>query len=198
MAVNDGRQVSETIDGIREDHVNRYKFAASLIPRGSNVIDSACGIGYGSKLIAESGNYVESYDISADALNYALKHYSHERVRYNNADVTAVTFKEGNDVAVSFETIEHLEDPTVMLRNLGLSGAKTLIASVPNEKYTPFDPNRHLYHKRHYTESEFYDLLTNSGWKVKETFHQIGKLGEEAKIQKDTPGGTIIVIAEKE
>jgi len=195
MSVELGRQVSNTFDGIRDDHKNRYIFALTIIGKNYKVIDAACGIGYGSKLIAEAGNFVDSFDISPEALNYALKHYSHERITYSQADIQAHNFVNEYDFCVSFETVEHLETPETFLKSIK---AKKLIVSVPNESYLPFDRKRHVYHKRHYTESEFCDLLTSCGWKVSKIYHQIGKIGKDAEIQDKIQGNTIIAIAESE
>jgi hypothetical protein len=47
------RQVSPTIDGIRKDHVERYQFVAKRLAKGSRVVDFSCGVGYGSRILAD-------------------------------------------------------------------------------------------------------------------------------------------------
>ena len=60
------RQVSPTVDGIRADHVNRYKWAIDKTI--GRVTDAACGIGYGSVILAEAGIKVRAIDIDAEAI----------------------------------------------------------------------------------------------------------------------------------
>jgi len=46
------RQVSPTLDGIRKDHLARYKWAAKRL--SGCVYDIGCGIGYGSKILGDA------------------------------------------------------------------------------------------------------------------------------------------------
>lgn len=193
------RQVAPTIDGIRRDHVARYEWAASRIPTGHQVVDFACGIGYGTKILAEAGNYVVGFDVDDEAIAYAREHYSHDRVAFakQNGNAPEPIVSEGNvDVAVCFETIEHIEDPRPLLKALRQS-AQMLIASVPNEDAMPWckeNGETYAFHFRHYTKLEFTDLLAECGWQVKE-WH--GQMGAESEVEPNVNGRTLIAVCER-
>lgn len=173
------RQVSPALDGIRRDHVARYEWVASRIPADSKVIDFACGIGYGAQLIAKTGCKVDALDIDGEALAYAGKHYPHENVRFRTRDGNAPGDMPKSDVAVSFETIEHIRDPRPLLKALR-AAAPVLYASVPNEDEFPFG-NGIAFHHRHYTQGQFEALLNECGWGVTEWFDQEGPESEVRK-----------------
>ncbi len=161
------------LDEIRLDHVKRYLFAASRVG-GARLLDMACGCGYGSWLLHIGGNLVTSVDVCAEAIAYAKEHYPGPQYLCQRAEDTKGEF----DVLVSFETIEHLPDP---LKAFSGVRAKTLIASVPNEDYYPFDPKifagESFPHLRHYRPAEFESLLNDAGYKVIEWWCQKDKNG---------------------
>lgn len=174
------RQVSPTRDGIRRDHVARYDFAVRRLGGNSaRVLDVACGVGYGTQLIAQAGYPVTGIDIDPEAIAYANEHYSHKLARYTVADMNDLpTYMVlGHDVAVAFECIEHVPNPERMLRALRNGGVKQLIASVPNEAEFPHG-GRIAFHERHYTQDEFAELLERCGWKVDGWFGQAGPHSE--------------------
>lgn len=192
----DERQVAPTLEGIRRDHVARYEFAARTMPAGSRVIDFACGIGYGCKILADAGHQAYGFDIDEDALAYGRKHY---------ATAQPLTRANGNvpgnlgiyEYAVSFETIEHLEDPRPLLRALRRA-APRLFASVPNEAVMPWEMAPGVgtrYHFRHYTKPEFAALLKECGWRVTEWFSQ---LGPESDVDIDESGRTLIAVCDRD
>lgn len=190
------RQISPTIEGIRRDHVARYEFAARIIPKSSKVIDFAAGIGYGSKIMSDFGHLVSSYDIDDDALAYGREHYPHggEYLKVNgNAPGEFIDA----DVAVCFETIEHIEDPIPLLKALRVS-SPTLIASVPNEDVIPYEIAPGVvtaFHYRHYTKHEFKSLLQECGWCVTEWY---GQSGQESEVEANIAGRTLIAIATRD
>jgi SAM-dependent methyltransferase len=223
MSLNSGeRQVSPSIHGIRRDHVARYEWAAKQLPhwcgeripyyiestpdiqrrfeRKTNckVIDFACGIGYGARILADAGHSAHGFDIDAEAITYANEHYRSQNGR------TDFSIGNGNapgelgeyDAAISFETIEHIEDPRPLLIALRKS-APVLIASVPNEDVMPWqraDGATTAFHFRHYTKREFNDLLTECGWHVT-GWH--GQAGPESEVELDMPGRTLIAVCER-
>lgn len=191
------RQVAPTLDGIRRDHVARYEFAAKRINPGSRVIDFACGIGYGTMILAEAGHNAIGYDIDADAIRYGKTHYAHSRTSLQANDGAMPSVMPDVDAAVCFETIEHIEDPRPLLKALRLS-APTLIASVPNEAVMPWEIAPGVttaFHYRHYTKREFANLLQESGWTVTE-WH--GQAGPESEVEPNINGRTLIAVAKRE
>lgn len=199
MTMKEGeRQVAPTLDGIRADHVNRYEFAASKLQHGMRAIDYACGIGYGCRILADAGINSTGYDIDEDAIQYGVKHYS---------DVTGVWLCRGNannpgildqyDAAISFETIEHLQDPRPLLLALRES-APLLIASVPNEDVMPYEyaPGKtYAYHYRHYTKAQFNALLQECGWCAVEWY---GQEGPESEVEPNNQGRTLIAVCQRD
>lgn len=182
------RQVAPTVEGIRRDHVARYEWAAKRINQG-RAIDLACGIGYGTQILAKAGIKATGIDIDAEAIAYAEKHYQHKRAAFQQGDAERLTADLGKfDAAISFETIEHIEDPRPLLRALRES-APTLIASVPNEEVFPWA--NYAFHFRHYTPKQFEDLLTETGWQVTEWW---GQEGPESEVVRDMMGRTIIAV----
>src|SRR5690606_38226492 len=65
------RQVAPSLKGIREDHRNRYTFACNILAdvKPSHILDLACGIGYGAKMLADAVNCrVTAVDIDQKAI----------------------------------------------------------------------------------------------------------------------------------
>lgn len=170
MTIKDGRQWAKSLNEIRRDHVERYWFAAKRVH--GLVADLGCGVGYGARILADAGLFVNGYDCSAEALAFAQEHWGVERTRWVLADLAAPKIIVA-DSAVAFELIEHIADPAPLLRSLNIP---KLICSVPNQDVMPFAPQRHSYHHRHYTEDEFGALLAGTGWRVTGWFTQAGKL----------------------
>src|SRR5262245_31216724 len=91
------------------EHWHRYHFAASLVA-GREVLDVACGEGYGSALLARSAAQVTGADIAPAAISHARGRYAGQpNLAFCEADCAALPFADGSfDVVVSFETIEHI------------------------------------------------------------------------------------------
>jgi protein-L-isoaspartate O-methyltransferase len=199
MMAEGERQVAPTLEGIRRDHVARYEWAAKLLPTGVRVIDFACGVGYGTKILSDAGLKAIGFDISAEAIKYAKEHYQGigqvpEFVEGNGCDPSDLPEV---DAAVCFETIEHIEDPRPLLKALRETQAQMLLASVPNESVMPFkreDGSTTAFHHRHYLQVEFQELLEECGWKAIQ-WH--GQAGPESEVEPNVNGRTIIAVCER-
>jgi 2-polyprenyl-3-methyl-5-hydroxy-6-metoxy-1,4-benzoquinol methylase len=137
-------------------HVARYNLALQY-SAGKRVLDAACGTGYGSKLLSMIAEDVVGWDNDGDTISHALKHFGSQNISYYCVDleklpdykVSAVGGVKLFDTLVCFETLEHLEDPTLFLnRSIGLLNKDGLIiASVPLNEVA--GQNEH--HKQVYT-----------------------------------------------
>ncbi|WP_237046453.1 class I SAM-dependent methyltransferase [Aquipseudomonas alcaligenes] len=128
-------------------HLERYEFAAHHL-RGEQVLDMACGCGYGSALLAERhpDKQVTGVDIDPAAIAYARQHYQLPNLRYVCADAESFAATQRFDSIVSLETIEHLPNPRQLVANYArlLAAGGRVIASVP---ITPtLDGNPHHLH----------------------------------------------------
>ena len=187
------RQVAPDISGIRRDHVARYEWARDLLlerkPRGK-IVDVACGIGYGAHLLAQAGFSVLAIDRDAEAIAYGREHYAHPNLTFRVDDATKLTQLQNCDAATCFETIEHLDHPLLLLKEL--RAAPLLLASVPNEDHFPHNCGI-KFHVRHYTRAQFVDLLGAAGFEATDIY---GQVGPHSKVGKRA-GRTIVAVAER-
>lgn len=195
--MNGERQVAPSIDGIRRDHVARYEWAAGILAdmakvegRPLRVLDIACGVGYGSRILAEAGCLVTAVDASQEAIDYALANYDSLHVLHRRASAEEYDNPDDFefDAIVCFETLEHLEDPAPILKRWR-GWTDTLIASVPNEAVFPHQ-GRIKFHHRHYRPHEFKSLIEGAGFAIGGWF---GQRGPESEVEPDCMGRTIIV-----
>jgi|ERR1035437_2522209 SAM-dependent methyltransferase len=193
------RQVSPTLAGIRADHKFRYQWAAKILPPGSRVLDLACGIGYGAYILAQAGHDVIAIDRDQEAIDYANKYYRHPRISFRVSDATDLSGVDRCNAVVCFETIEHIKDPLSVLQRIA-HAVPLLLASVPNEEKFPWQSLNSgglftiAFHHRHYTKSEFADLLAASGFEPLDWFGQDNHLSE---VVKNVNGRTLIVVAKR-
>jgi predicted SAM-dependent methyltransferase len=167
------RQAAPTIDTIRPDHRGRYEFVASVIPEGSTILDIACGVGYGSYIMAHKTQCerIAAVDVSSDAIAYGTRYYSSPKISYICSDcLTVVLQPESFDCIVCFETIEHIQDDQQLLKKLYqlLKPQGTLLCSTPNQDKMPFSRTSHPFHHRHYTPEQFEALLRGAGFAIAE------------------------------
>jgi SAM-dependent methyltransferase len=146
----------ETEPGIVALHLKRYVFAEAWC-RGRDVLDVACGVGYGTAHLAAVARRAVGVDVSPEAVSYARGRYSVENVEYAVADATALPFDAGSfDTVCSFETIEHLADRDAYLAEVArvLRSGGTYVVSTPNARRTTEHPDNPF----HRVEFEFADF----------------------------------------
>jgi len=191
------RQISPTLSGIKGDHKERYTFAANWLISNlgiTSVLDGACGIGYGSFIMGLSGHVVTGVDKSEETINAAREHYQFPCATYVHKDLTEMELETGVKfgAVVSFETIEHIEDPEPVLKKFR-EVSDTLIASVPNQDVVPFSKETHPFHFRHYTPDEFEKLLERCGYEITGWYTQYDKV--VGHVSPGDNGRTLIVTA---
>ena len=191
------RQEGKKIKDIRKDHLNRYLWSAVKIKEGDRVLDIACGVGYGSKILAKCSKTKEviAVDRSKKAINQAKKYFWHKKIKYISKDIFKSDLEGKFDFICSFETLEHLRDDKGFLKKLRqlLNDEGLLLISTPNQEVLPYDKEIFPFHQKHYTSQKFITLLEQNGFSVKECYSQV-----DAEILKGFGGRFNIAVCVKE
>src|SRR5690242_16503908 len=88
---------------IRHEHLHRYAWCSRLV-RDKDVLDIACGEGYGSAMLARLARSVTGVDIALDAVQHATERY-HDipGLRFTCGNAAQVPLADQSvDVVVSF------------------------------------------------------------------------------------------------
>lgn len=122
------------------EHWHRYHFARRWVA-GRDVLDVACGEGYGTALLARDAARVTGIDVSPEAIDHARAAYAGVgNARFEVASCTRLPLGDASvDVAVTFETIEHIAEQEAFLAELArvLRPSGLLVLSCPNRaEYT--------------------------------------------------------------
>ncbi len=177
------------ISPITVKHIERYRLAGNLISPGSRVLDAACGSGYGSAFLKDC-DYV-GIDLDGSVLQYAQQNYSG---RFEQLPIQNVASLGNFDVIISFETLEHLDNPH--------EGMSALISCLePGGKLILSFPLNHpddIYHKTVFTSETVDKLLLDCyGSRVFErtNYYQANMLIDELKQDlSETEEGTLTVL----
>lgn len=125
MMKADNKNVQEQLDKILKAHLQRYNWAMNLV-KGKTVLDAACGSGYGVEMLSQVAT-VSGVDVSEEAIEYARSKYPYP---FAVCDLEK-DFPSGEyDVITSFETIEHLNDPSNFLETAS-KRCKEFLFSIP-------------------------------------------------------------------
>ena len=147
------------------EHLQRYLSLLSTV-KGLDVLDVACGEGYGSNLMSGTANSVTGVDISQEAVEHANGRYHRDNLRFLQGSATDLSmFEDASfDAVVSFETIEHIDEPSqkAFLKEIGrvLRPDGFLIMSTPDKKiYSDLHDYHNEFHIHEFYKGEFVDFL---------------------------------------
>lgn len=194
-----GRQMGSTLSEVRIDHRNRYSLALKHILKNqftNKVLDLGGGTGYGSFMLSEHIENIDCVDISSQAKQIHDSSYNKENINYILGNALTVKYNPPYDCIVTFEFLEHVEAASDIIKMCG-EFSNHIISSVPNETTHHFNPASQVSHVRHYTESEFKELLAMGGFTVTEMYTQVSTDSKGAKVVKGNHGRHLIAIAEK-
>lgn len=140
-------------------HLIRYNFANLFIKSGMNVLDAACGSGYGSNIISKKAKSVLSLDYSWPAIKFAKENFKSKKISFMKTNIMNFKFNRKFDAIISVETLEHLnkEDGLKWLQNCyknlnknGIFICSSPLLRIRNKK--PFITNPHHLHELKKTE----------------------------------------------
>ena len=145
-------------------HLVVYEWIARRVA-GLEVVDLACGEGYGSDVLSRRAARVTGVDANPEA-------HEHARLRYRRANLTfkrdmVETFTQPCDALVFLQTIEHLHDPKATLRHFRslLRPGGVAYISTPNVlTLAPKGAERsgNPWHLIEYRAQEFRELCTTA------------------------------------
>lgn len=109
------RFTPECVREIAYEHWHRYAWALPWV-QGRDVLDVACGEGYGTHLISERAKSVVGVDLDPETIEHAKVKYTQANVSFEMGDVLSLPLQDDCvDVVVCFETIEHVADHTGLM-----------------------------------------------------------------------------------
>lgn len=193
---------------VRPDHYARYLFAlrflkkSGLAKKSTSILDFACGVGYGTKVLATGLPKAEvwGYDISDYAIDFAKEYWSgpkNANFSVGDAEHLNTQLVEVCDAIVSFETIEHVSDPNAVLENFFkyLDRDGILILSFPNEEALPFSKEKFPYHMQHFTAASMKSTLEKIGFAQIDVYSQKGRYNY--RVNKGDQGEFLVITCRK-
>jgi SAM-dependent methyltransferase len=132
---------------IEAEHQARYRWAAQAAA-GGDVLDAACGVGYGTAILAHhGGGRTVGVDVAQEAIADAVARAG-EVAEFVVGDLHELPFDDGSfDLVVCFEAIEHVSDRDRALDELRrlLRGGGLLMISSPNRRAFPSGNPHHVH-----------------------------------------------------
>ena len=153
-----------------ELHLERYRLAAEYV-READVVDCACGTGYGSEMLLQAGaRSIQGVDLDREALEFARSRHAREGIVYYEADALRYVPTPRPSVWVSLETVEHLPNPQGYLARVAelLPTGGRFIVSVPVTVSTDGNPH----HLHDFTREQFRRLLRANGFRETRALEQ--------------------------
>jgi ubiquinone/menaquinone biosynthesis C-methylase UbiE len=159
------------------EHVYRYEQVVKYLTGNENILDIACGTGYGSYLLSKHVNgKVYGGDIDSKTIAECKNRFTKDNLEYQIMDGTALPFKDNFfDIVVSFETIEHTKDYEKMLSefNRTLKPGGKLFLSTPNRLVSsPDGIIKNPFHTQEWNKDELL-IIVSSFFKNIEFYGQV-------------------------
>jgi SAM-dependent methyltransferase len=173
-ADSDARHTERMVPGTEKwrmgwaEHITRYIWSVQNLKAGARVLDIGCGVGYGSKYLAEHGaGQIVAVDYSDQALEQARHEFHHPAITYLQDDAQLLSHVDGQfDLIVAFEIYEHIPHPEKMLARCAelLAPSGQFCCGTPNARFRPTLADgitpRNPFHVREYSAAEFRDTLS--------------------------------------
>lgn len=156
------RYVPEVGGQVGLEHFHRYAFARQFV-NDADVLDIACGEGYGTALLAHKAKSVVGVDISEEVIRHVNQRYAGDGLSFVQGSCSQIPLPEASvDVVVSFETIEHHNEHQAMMREIirVLRPSGLLIISCPEKhEYSDVPGTQNPFHVKELYSHEFEGLI---------------------------------------
>ena len=147
-------------------HTAAYDFALPYAKHAA-VLDYGCGSGYGAASLAPHCREITAIDISAEAIALAEGAYKAPNLKYHHVRPSSeqpIPFDAKSfDVVLSFQVIEHIDDPNVYLADISrvLKPGGVAIFATPDRTTRLFSFQRpwNRWHVTEYSQDSLGDLL---------------------------------------
>jgi SAM-dependent methyltransferase len=145
------------------EHYHRYCLAANLVA-GMDVLDAACGEGFGANILSKAAKSVTAIDIDPETVHHAKANYSQTALHFEIGDICQLRSlgTERFDAVVCFEAIEHVSDHAGLLsgiKSVLRPGGLLLISTPDKVKYNEDNGIANPFHVKELTSTEFELLL---------------------------------------
>jgi SAM-dependent methyltransferase len=141
-------------------HMERYEYAASVLA-GKRVLDCACGMGYGTAILSITCD-ATGVDIDPAAILRAMDKYPERKFCIADFNLLEIGgFLQNFDALVSFETLEHLEDPALLIGRLP-DNIVELVVSAPIRPTVGWNP----WHKTDFTHGSLCTMIEQAGFRI--------------------------------
>jgi SAM-dependent methyltransferase len=132
-------------------HIERYAIVRQYAY--GRTVDCACGVGYGTHIVAKNADVTKMFGVDSDAgaIAHAQREFGSDKIEFLQGDIATLTIPDV-DVLLSLETIEHLPDPRALNEFAQRCSAQEIIVSFPAKKTTHYNPH-------HYWDLTVQDVL---------------------------------------
>lgn len=138
-----------------------YHVIDEKLPSGLEILDIACGSGFGSEYLSRKAKSVLGVDYSQEYVNKTKERYPEtDKLKFTVGDINNVLFGNYFDVVISLHTLEHVEEDEKAIINLWnhVKPGGLLIYEVPIQAEYPLGVPINPYHLREYTTTSAYNL----------------------------------------
>lgn len=145
------------------NHMQSYLFA-SKFAEAADILDTGCGSGYGTELLASHAGQgtVVGIDLSSDAIRYCCLRRKSANLHFVRMDSCCLSFSdESFDLVTSFEVIEHIADYPRFLaevRRVLRPGGHFALAT-PNAVWRRLHGIMNPHHIKEFTYEELHSVL---------------------------------------
>lgn len=147
------------------EHQHRYLEVLKELSGSEDVLDIACGTGYGTDILSKKCRSIIGGDINDEAIEMNSKLWNRPNIKFMTMDGTQLPFEDERfDVLVSFETIEHTTQYIQMLNefNRVVKKGGRLYISTPNIYLNGKEGKvTNPYHTQEWTPNEFKEIISS-------------------------------------